>query len=86
MLCILTAKNFPINGRHAAACSGREVLDELRPYLKSDGGDCKIVDIDGPLVKLELMGGCSSCSASSTTMKMGIEKLGQYIIIIIVLQ
>ena len=53
-----------------------EVLDELRPYLKSDGGDCKIVDIDGPLVKLELMGACSSCSASSTTMKMGIEKLG----------
>ena len=53
-----------------------EVLDELRPYLKSDGGDCKIVDIDGPLVKLELMGACSSCLASSTTMKMGIEKLG----------
>lgn len=52
----------------------QEVLDELRPYLKSDGGDCKIVDIDGPLVKLELMGACSSCSASSTTMKMGIEK------------
>lgn len=64
-------KDFsPYNGR------GREVLDELRPYLKSDGGDCKIVDIDGPLVKLELMGACSSCSASSTTMKMGIEKLG----------
>ena len=52
----------------------QEVLDELRPYLKSDGGDCKISDIDGPVVKLELMGACSSCSASSTTMKMGIEK------------
>lgn len=51
-----------------------EVLDELRPYLKSDGGDCKIIDIDGSVVKLELIGACSSCSASSVTMKMGIEK------------
>ncbi|CAE7538648.1 NIFU2 [Symbiodinium natans] len=52
----------------------QEVLDELRPYLKSDGGDCKISEIEGSVVKLELIGACSSCSASSVTMKMGIEK------------
>ncbi|CAJ1449074.1 unnamed protein product [Effrenium voratum] len=52
----------------------QEVLDELRPYLKSDGGDCKISSIDGGVVSLELIGACSSCSASSVTMKMGIEK------------
>ncbi|CAE7571728.1 NIFU2 [Symbiodinium sp. CCMP2456] len=52
----------------------QEVLDELRPYLKSDGGDCKISDIQDSVVKLELIGACSSCSASSVTMKMGIEK------------
>ena len=50
-----------------------KVLDELRPYLKSDGGDCKISDIQDSVVKLELIGACSSCSASSVTMKMGIE-------------
>jgi len=50
------------------------VLDEVRPYLKADGGNCKIVDIDGTVVSLELEGACSSCSASSVTMKMGIEK------------
>ena len=50
-----------------------QVLDELRPYLKSDGGDCKISEIEGSVVKLELIGACSSCSASSVTMKMGIE-------------
>lgn len=50
------------------------VLDELRPYLRNDGGDCKIDDIDGPIVKLELQGSCSSCSASSVTLKMGIER------------
>jgi len=51
-----------------------KVLDEVRPYLKSDGGDCKISEIDGTIVKLELQGACSSCSASSVTLKMGIEK------------
>mmetsp|Transcript_63823 Transcript_63823/g.152222 ORF Transcript_63823/g.152222 Transcript_63823/m.152222 type:complete len:287 (+) Transcript_63823:80-940(+) len=50
------------------------VLDELRPYLQSDGGDCRVVDIDGSIVRLELQGACSSCSASSVTLKMGIEK------------
>merc|ERR1711972_698387 len=50
------------------------VLDEVRPYLRSDGGDCKIVEIDGPIVRLELEGSCSSCSASSVTLKMGIER------------
>jgi len=50
------------------------VLDELRPYLRSDGGDCEVVDIDGTVVRLELQGACSSCSASSVTLKMGIEK------------
>mmetsp|Transcript_86931 Transcript_86931/g.243624 ORF Transcript_86931/g.243624 Transcript_86931/m.243624 type:complete len:311 (+) Transcript_86931:134-1066(+) len=51
-----------------------KVLDELRPYLQNDGGDCKIVDIDGTVVRLELQGACSSCSASSVTLKMGIER------------
>lgn len=50
------------------------ILDELRPYLQSDGGDCKIVEIDGPIVRLELQGSCSSCSSSAVTLKMGIEK------------
>lgn len=50
------------------------VLDEVRPYLRSDGGDCKIVEIDGTVVRLELQGSCSSCSASSVTLKMGIER------------
>lgn len=51
-----------------------KVLDEVRPYLRNDGGDCKIVDIDGPIVRLELQGSCSSCSSSAVTLKLGIEK------------
>ena len=49
------------------------VLDEVRPYLISDGGNVALHEIDGNVVRLKLQGACSSCSASVMTMKMGIE-------------
>ncbi|EWM21931.1 nifu like protein [Nannochloropsis gaditana] len=50
------------------------VLDEMRPYLMSDGGNVVVSDIDGPVVKLELQGACGSCPSSTMTMKMGLER------------
>ena len=46
------------------------ILDEMRPYLISDGGNVVISEIDGPVVKLELQGACGSCPSSTMTMKM----------------
>jgi len=51
-----------------------KVLDELRPYLMSDGGNVELVDLDGPVVKLRLQGACGSCPSSAMTLKMGIER------------
>jgi len=50
------------------------VLDELRPYLMSDGGNVELVEIEGPIVKLRLQGACGSCPSSAMTLKMGIER------------
>ncbi len=50
------------------------VLDEFRPFLAADGGNVELVDIDGPLVNLRLLGACSSCPSSTMTLKMGIER------------
>ena len=50
------------------------VLDDLRPYLMSDGGNVELVEIDGPIVKLRLQGACGSCPSSAMTLKMGIER------------
>lgn len=50
------------------------VLDEMRPYLKADGGNVRLAEIDGPVVKLELEGACGTCPSSSMTMKMGLER------------
>ncbi|NJN59986.1 MAG: NifU family protein [Leptolyngbyaceae cyanobacterium SL_5_9] len=51
-----------------------KVLDELRPYLMSDGGNVELVELDGPIVRLRLQGACGSCPSSTMTLKMGIER------------
>ncbi|MFM7427605.1 MAG: NifU family protein [Elainella sp.] len=51
-----------------------KVLDDLRPYLMSDGGNVELVEIEGPIVKLRLQGACGSCPSSAMTLKMGIER------------
>lgn len=51
-----------------------KVLDEMRPYLQSDGGNVRLAEIDGPVVRLELEGACGTCPSSAMTMKMGLEK------------
>lgn len=49
-------------------------LDTIRPFLKDDGGDVKVIEITkSKVVRLELLGACSSCSMSTMTMKAGIE-------------
>eukprot|EP00541_Cyclophora_tenuis_P009322 CAMPEP_0116563812 /NCGR_PEP_ID=MMETSP0397-20121206/12953_1 /TAXON_ID=216820 /ORGANISM="Cyclophora tenuis, Strain ECT3854" /LENGTH=227 /DNA_ID=CAMNT_0004090321 /DNA_START=13 /DNA_END=699 /DNA_ORIENTATION=+ len=50
------------------------VLDEMRPYLIQDGGNVKIQEIDGPVVRLQLEGACGTCPSSTQTMKMGLER------------
>lgn len=50
------------------------VLDEVRPYLMSDGGNVEFVEIDGLVVKLKLKGACGSCPSSTATMTMGIKR------------
>jgi Fe-S cluster biogenesis protein NfuA len=50
------------------------ILDEMRPYLISDGGNVEVAEIDGPVVRLQLIGACGSCPSSTMTMKMGLER------------
>ncbi|MCX5934095.1 MAG: NifU family protein [Pseudanabaena sp. LacPavin_0818_WC45_MAG_42_6] len=50
------------------------VLDELRPYLMSDGGNVELVEIEGPIVRLRLQGACGSCPSAAMTLRMDIER------------
>ena len=50
-------------------------LDELRPYLETDGGGIALVNVtDDMVVKLKYLGACSSCSMSMSTFKAGVEQ------------
>ena len=49
-------------------------LDEIRPFLKNDGGDISLVSIeDDRLVKVQLQGACVGCSVNTMTLKSGVE-------------
>lgn len=49
-------------------------LDEIRPYLKDDGGDVEIVNItEDYIVQVKLLGACGSCNMSMMTVKAGLE-------------
>ena len=51
-----------------------EVLESIRPMLINDGGNVELVDVEDGVVKVRLVGSCVSCSSSTMTLKMGIEK------------
>ena len=51
-----------------------KALDEIRPFLQSDGGDINLLSIDdGKFVKVQLVGACTSCSVNQMTLKSGVE-------------
>ena len=50
-------------------------LDELRPFLRSDGGDITVVDVrDDLVVEVELQGACAHCAKAAMTMRAGVEE------------
>ena len=53
------------------------VLEEVRPYLISDGGNVAVkgVNAETKTVYLQLEGACGSCPSSTVTMQMGIERV-----------
>ena len=52
-------------------------IDEIRPALQMDGGDCEIVTIDETQgsVSLRLLGACGGCPMSTLTLRHGIERI-----------
>jgi Fe-S cluster biogenesis protein NfuA len=54
-----------------------KVLEEIRPYLISDGGNVSVERVDETTrnVYLKLEGACGSCPSSTVTMQMGIERV-----------
>jgi len=52
-----------------------QALDTIRPYLRTDGGDVKLLEVtDEKVAKIELLGACGACPMSTMTFKAGVEE------------
>ncbi len=59
------------------------VIEEIRPNLQRDGGDCHLLEIDGNKIMVKLTGACVFCKLSSATLEgiqaRLVEKLGEFV-------
>lgn len=52
-----------------------EALDMIRPYLETDGGNVRVLEVTkDKVVRLELLGACGTCPMSTMTLKAGVEE------------
>ncbi len=50
----------------------KEVINNLRPYLNSDGGDIEFIKYEDKTVFVKLTGACHGCPHSNITIKNGV--------------
>ncbi len=54
----------------------KEALEQVRPFLKRDGGDIEFVELtDDKIVKVKLQGHCADCPGATMTIKGVVERL-----------
>lgn len=67
---LLEAYAVGVDERAAAEAA----LDGVRPYLHSHGGDVAVLAAQGGVVRVRLSGACSGCTASTITLRRGVEE------------
>ncbi len=51
------------------------VIDKIRPFLVSDGGNIQFIKYEDNIVYVSLLGACAGCAMIDITLKDGIEEL-----------
>lgn len=61
----------------------KAVIEEIRPNLKRDGGDCELVEVVGNKVMVRMTGACVFCKLASATIEgiqaKLVERLGEFV-------
>lgn len=52
-----------------------QVIEEVRPYAKSHGGDVELVRVEDKTVYVRLHGSCNGCSMSAVTLQNGVMEV-----------
>jgi Fe-S cluster biogenesis protein NfuA len=64
----------------------RNVIEEIRPNLRRDGGDCELISVEGNKINVKLTGACVFCKLSSATLEgiqaKLVETLGEFVRVI----
>lgn len=50
-----------------------DIIDKLKPYLISEGGNVEFVKYEDNIVYIKMMGACANCEMLDLTLKEGIE-------------
>lgn len=49
------------------------VLEQLRPFMRADGGDIELIDVSGRSAGVRLTGKCAGCPSAHMTLYVGVE-------------
>ena len=53
----------------------KKILNKIRPYLNSEGGDLEYIKFEDGIVYIRMLGACMECGSLDYTLKDGIEAL-----------
>lgn len=74
----LVSSLLVLHGLHPQTMGERveAALADVRPYLRSHGGDVELLELDELRggVRLQLLGSCDGCPSSSATLKHAVER------------
>lgn len=67
---------FALHGliRVDPATHAARVLEMVKPYMQSHGGDVELVKVDGETAYVRLLGSCNGCSMSAVTLRDGVTE------------
>lgn len=52
-----------------------EIINNIRPYLISDGGNIEFIKLEDDIVYVKMQGACANCAMLDLTLKDGIESM-----------
>ena len=55
----------------------KQSIEEIKPFLKRDGGDIEFVDLTDDTVHVRLQGHCAGCPGARMTIKGVVERVIQ---------
>lgn len=67
--------NMDINNEENIEVRIINLINKIRPFLISDGGNLEFIKYENNVVYVKLLGACAECNMMDITLKDGIEQI-----------